>query len=434
VSALDFAQAPPLARPLRWLVTAPIWGLVAGLWLLVRGEAALSGRWSAETAALAHLFALGVLGNAMFGALLQFLPVAARCPLRLGRLADALHPAFNLGILTLVAGLCLPHPGALIAAPLLLTLPPVALAAAALPSLLASGALNAARRGIAFALIALLCTVVAGALAALVLRGNLAFALDRLVDVHAALGLLGWVLGLVTAVGSITMPMFQGARRVPERGLALWYALAALALTAGSAARLIADAQTALAAALAVPGVLWVLVSLASTAFRGTRDAALVHFWRAGSIALGIACVLAPLTAAQWLPERGALLAGALALAAGFPLLITGMLLEISAFLFWIALRRDCPRGVRVPGVGLLLPEADKRATLALHLAAALAIALALMPAGSGHEAITALAGVALALAHAATLVALLRLGRRARDFRRKLAPTARTDAPRMPP
>ena len=36
MSALDFAKAPALARPLRWIMSAPVWGVLAGLWLLWR--------------------------------------------------------------------------------------------------------------------------------------------------------------------------------------------------------------------------------------------------------------------------------------------------------------------------------------------------------------------------------------------------------------
>lgn len=422
MSALDFAQAPPLARPLRWLLLSPLWGIAAGAWLAWRGEAALAGRWVPETAALAHVFALGVLGNAMFGALLQFLPVAAGCPLRLGRAADALHVAFNLGIVALAVGLCAPSAGALALAPLLLALTPIGFAWAALPSLLARGALRALRGGIGFALIALLLTVAAGALAAFALRGDVALALEPLVDVHAGLGLLGWVLGLMAAVGSLTQPMFQGARRVPDRALAGWFALAGVALATGAALRFFADSQAGLALTLAVPGTLWVLASLIlPSAANRRRGTALVQFWRIGSVALGAACVLAPLAAAGWLPERGGLVAGALVLGVGFPLIVTGMLLEISAFLAWIALRRDCPRGLRIPGVGLLVPEADKRAVLALHLAAAVALAAAVL----WPAALARIGGGALALAHAATLAVLVRALRRARDFQRSL-PAAR--------
>jgi hypothetical protein len=81
--ALD--QMPSPALPRRFLLSAPLWGMVAGALLVSDGALTLQTRWAPATLALAlvHAFTLGVLGNAMFGSLLQF-PAAARlaraCP------------------------------------------------------------------------------------------------------------------------------------------------------------------------------------------------------------------------------------------------------------------------------------------------------------------------------------------------------------------
>ena len=80
MSALALAGAPPATRPLRFLLTSPLWGVLAGLMLLL-DPLVLGGRWAPPAVALVHVFTLGVLGNAMLGSLLQFLPVAAATPL-----------------------------------------------------------------------------------------------------------------------------------------------------------------------------------------------------------------------------------------------------------------------------------------------------------------------------------------------------------------
>ncbi|WP_227978212.1 hypothetical protein [Arenimonas daejeonensis] len=105
--ALD--QAPAPAGPGRFLHTVPAWGALAGLMLMVEGPALLLSRWSPATVAPVHVFTLGVLGNAMFGSLLQFLPAAAGVRVRGGsREAAWLHGALNLGSAALVAGLWWP--------------------------------------------------------------------------------------------------------------------------------------------------------------------------------------------------------------------------------------------------------------------------------------------------------------------------------------
>src|SRR5699024_7666040 len=140
MSGLAFAQAPPPRRPLRWLLSVPVWGMVAGAWLLAFGEASLISRWSPHTVALVHLFTLGVLGNAMLGSLLQFLPVAAGTPLPLARSADWLHALFNVGLAVFAIAMANMHRAGLAAAGVLLAGPILVFAATALPGLARRGA------------------------------------------------------------------------------------------------------------------------------------------------------------------------------------------------------------------------------------------------------------------------------------------------------
>jgi len=53
--ALSFDSTPSFSAPLRFLMTAPAFGLAAALYLLWQGEAALASRWSPTTLALTHL-------------------------------------------------------------------------------------------------------------------------------------------------------------------------------------------------------------------------------------------------------------------------------------------------------------------------------------------------------------------------------------------
>ena len=80
MTGLALTRAPPAPRPLRFLLSAPLWGVFAGLLLAASPEALAGGRWAPPAVALVHVFTLGVLGNAMLGSLLQFLPVAASTP------------------------------------------------------------------------------------------------------------------------------------------------------------------------------------------------------------------------------------------------------------------------------------------------------------------------------------------------------------------
>src|SRR5690606_18659203 len=157
--------------------------------------------------ALVHVFTLGVLGNAMLGSLLQFLPVAAGTPVRAVRLLPLAHAALNLGLALFVLALCrwpalLPAAATLLAASLLPVLAPP------LPALLRRGTQRLLRAGIGAALLALAATALLGVVATALLRGYLMLPLDQVVDAHAMLGGGGWLLGLLAAVGGVTVPMF----------------------------------------------------------------------------------------------------------------------------------------------------------------------------------------------------------------------------------
>jgi hypothetical protein len=49
---LSFEQAPPISVPFRFFLTAPLFGMAAGLLLLWQGPAALASRWTSVALAL----------------------------------------------------------------------------------------------------------------------------------------------------------------------------------------------------------------------------------------------------------------------------------------------------------------------------------------------------------------------------------------------
>ena len=410
MSGLALTHAPPAPRPLRFLLSVPLWGVLAGLLLAASPEALASGRWAPAAVALVHMFTLGVLGNAMLGSLLQFLPVAAQTPMPGTRLTPLAHAALNLGLGLFVFALYRDH-ALLIHASCLLVFALLCVALPPLPGLLRAGALRLLRGGIGMALAALLGTLVLGLLAAAVLGGHIALPLDRLVDAHATLGIGGWMLGLLAAVGSVTVPMFQGTLPIPPRAFAAWLACALPLPFLAAAARLLGAPVLMPALALALPALVFAgaLLWLHRHAPH-PRNPSLVRFWGAGGLALAAAGIAA-VAAAAGAPT--AMLAGVLALGIGVPLLVNGMLLEIVAFITWIALRGQCPRGVRIPAVGRLVSDAEKHAVLCAHMAAA-----ALLLAALAWPLLARVAGIVLALAYATNAACLLRCLHRARHFR----------------
>lgn len=410
MAKIAIERAPPTGLPRRFLLASPAWGAAAGVLLLLDGPQALGTRWAPATLALVHALTLGAWGNAMFGSLLQFLPAAAGVRVRGGlRAGGVLHVTLNAGALLLVAGLHALAPGALALAGVLL-----AVAFTLLVAMLAPGLLQRLREagpralpaGVLLALGSALVTAALGLAMLSALTGHRGLPALPWIDVHAAWGVLGWMLGLLAAVGSVAMPMFQGTPAPSARLQWAWFAATLVVLVGGGCLLGVhgvgAVLRLGVAACLAALGGAGLLGQWRA---RHARNAWLVRSWRAGFLAL--------LAAATVLALQGpALLAGGLVLGVALPFLVGGMQLEIMAFLGWIELTRRCPRGVRLPAIGRLLPDGEKAGVFAAQLAAAvlLLVALCWPPAARA-------AGVALVGSNTLLLWRLLGVQRRVRAF-----------------
>ncbi|MCZ7654672.1 MAG: hypothetical protein M5R42_10950 [Rhodocyclaceae bacterium] len=105
---LSFEQAPPISVPFRFFLTAPLFGMAAGLLLLWQGPQAFVSRWTPVALALTHLLAVGFMLQAMCGALLQMLPVAAGANIwQPRRVTHLTHAGLTIG--TLLPGGRLPR-------------------------------------------------------------------------------------------------------------------------------------------------------------------------------------------------------------------------------------------------------------------------------------------------------------------------------------
>ncbi|WP_334178950.1 hypothetical protein [Pseudoxanthomonas sp.] len=403
MSGLAFAQAPPPALPMRFLSIALGWGIAAGLWLAWQGDAVVLSRWTPAALVLVHMLALGLLGNTMLGSLVQFLPVAAGSPLPCLRCVPWLHAAFNVGLVALLITLAwqvraLAWPaGGLLGGSL------VMFAVLALTAVARGNGERVVRDGIGLALIALVATTILGLVLLAARTGWRAPATPGLVDLHAAIGGIGWMLGLLAAVGSVTLPMLHGTRTPPPAGVRAWQValLATLGLMVAWQAGALPYAAVRVAAWPFAVFALAVFVLQARAPHR--RNPTLRRFWQAGC-----ACLLAASVVVAW-PDPSPMLTGALALGIGLPLLVVGMALEITGFLTWIALRQRIPRGIRVPGVGSLFVEARKRRAFLLHAVTGGLLIIAMLA-----PAFARLAGVALGLAYAVSLHAQWRCWRQA--------------------
>ena len=368
---LAYEDTPPLSAPLRFFLTAPLFGICAGLVLLF-GDDVLGSRWTPGALAIVHLFAVGFMLQVMVGALQQILPVVAgaRFPAPLG-IAGSSHLLLTLGAAGLTSGLAFGKPTALIGGAVLLIGGIGIFLLAGLISLLRSPSVKTnshAPRDLRLALSGLAVTGVFGLALALAIGRGLALpvALPTLVDLHAAWGGLGWAGVLLAATSWVVVPMFQITPGYPARFTTWW----APAVLAGLVVWSLAHAMDAIAPHT-VLGIGLILVfaafalltlHLQSRTRRSTPDTPFRAFRLAMlSMLAGLAALSCNLfdDAEHW-----SVLAGVLILHGGFGGAISSMLYKIVPFLAWLHLTQA---GVRAPNMKKLLPDAPVRQQLRLH-------------------------------------------------------------------
>ncbi len=402
---LAYHQAPPYWAPMRFFVTAPLFGVLAGLTLAIYGRDMLAQRWDPVTLAVTHLLALGFLTMTMFGALLQLVSVLlAVQPPWVTRVAAFTHAALTAGTLALAAGLAHDLPWLLHAAQALLAGAIAAFVTSIAIALTRSAARSPTLRGIALSLDALVFTAILGLLLAHALARGLELPVVKLTGMHAGWGLAGWVFALVASVAYQVVPMFQFTPPFParlQRTLVPGVFAALLAWTiAGSIdspwAEHLASACELLAALA--------LIAFAATTFglqrrrrRRAPDATL-EFWALGAASLAGAG-LASLAAQVWQEWREhaayPLLLGTLMLAGFGMSVVCGMLYKIAPFLTWLHLQRTTQGRASSYARGVV-PDKSARRHARVH-----AVAIALLVAALVVPVLARPAGVLLAVSAA---------------------------------
>jgi len=246
------------ALPLGYFTAAAVWLLVAATGLLaIAADLARGNLFAPRIIAVTHAFTLGVITNAIYGALHQFLPAVVGMPMRHPRVARLGFAAFVVGVPLLVTGLWWWNP--LIQA----VAWGVLLVAVGLASWNVLPARRLAQRNRYVGGFVSLAHSALG-LGMMIAAARIGHALgwwevDRwhLLAAHFHLGVFGFGTLTVVAFGSRMLPAFLGAPAAPDRrviavgwmagtGLGLFTAgavgLGTVALRAGGAVMLLAAA------------------------------------------------------------------------------------------------------------------------------------------------------------------------------------------------
>ncbi len=396
---LSYDQSPPFSAPLRFFLTAPLFGLLAGALVLWQGPELFASRWTPAALALTHLITVGFMLHIMLGALLQLLPVVAGAHLaRPGAVATVVHAGLTLGALALVAAFLSGHPVLYGSATLLLGSSVGVFLGAAAWALRGVGPGQATVVGMKLALFGLGVTVCLGAVLALSLGQWVAWPALAVTPLHIGWGLLGWAGVLLTAVAYVVVPMFQITPPYGNRFARAGAPVTVAVLLGWTVSEVFHWATlAALLQALSVAaGAVLAGATLATTlrSKRARRDPTQAT-WQ-----LAMVCLL--LAAGLWLAAvntpLGALwvgwplLWGVLVLWGGLVSVMVGMLYKIVPFLVWLHLRRLGQGKVHAPHMKLILPEPAQWLQVALHgLTLLLLMAATVWPTGFTYAAGTAL-------------------------------------------
>ena len=373
---LSFDQAPPISVPFRFFLTAPLFGIAAGLALLFGDGNALASRWEPLALGLTHLIVAGFLLQVMAGALLQFVPVVTGGNVIYPRaVAGLVHPALTLGTPVLVAAFFTRTPSLFALAALLLGGALCLLIGVVGLALMRAEAGGDTLPALRAAVCGLLPTVLLGIALALVLDRRFDANAIPLLEAHQAWGLGGWALTLLAGVSWSVVPMFQITPPYP-RVVTRYFVplmLASLLLLSAGLAWERPDAVVAAKALLLVAAAAYAGATLHVQARRKRKTAdGTVFYFRAAMASLIGACAGAallltvpPLAEFPQIP----VVLGILLLVGGFGSAVCGMLYKIVPFLVWLHLQGKTAAGVTPPHMHRMIDPASIRGQMLLHLA-----------------------------------------------------------------
>ncbi len=386
---LSLDQAPAIATPLRFFLTAPLFAILAAAVMLANGPELFDSRWLPQMLGFTHLITLGFVTMTMLGAMFQLLPVLAGCSIPYSSTISSLvHIVFTLGVLALAMGLSesqsilLQAASGLVGSGLLLFLLFVSI------SLFKTQAKNPSARGMRFSIISLWITLALG----LTLLSGHGFEnmplLRQLTPIHIAWGSIGWLMVLLISVAYQVIPMFQVTEEYPvlfHRWLTVfllfmlivWSVLKYVASINGYALEWL-NLLILLPIVMMLISFISVTLQLQIERKKRLVDATL-FFWITGLISLLLTLLF--FLYAEITHKDLDILLGILFFAGFAASVICGMLYKIVPFLVWLHLQQKLVAGGKrmsqIPTMNKIISHKKSYIQFYLHLLAVLLLLLA---------------------------------------------------------
>jgi len=214
---LSLEQAPGIAIPLRFFLTAPLFAIIASLVLLYNGPELLQDRWLPQTLAMTHLITLGFITMVMLGALLQLLPVLAGANIPAASiLSPIIHVLYSFGICLLTLGLGISSQQ-LIKFSMFSLLPGLFIYLSAVSyALFNAQSKHASVQSMRIAIASLWVTLALGLMLASGHGWDSIPLLRQFTPLHIAWATVGWISMMIISVAYQVIPMFQVTSEYPK--------------------------------------------------------------------------------------------------------------------------------------------------------------------------------------------------------------------------
>jgi hypothetical protein len=376
-STLSLEQSPPLAVPLKFMLTAPFFAALSAIVMLFMPES-LNDRWNPAILAITHLLTLGFITMVMVGALQQLFPVLLGVHLHNATMVSWLvFLGMVAGILQLSAGFLLMQGLMIMSGAVVLCLSLTLLLVNFARALLRSESSIELTRGVKFALVSFLITISLGIyLAAGYVLPEVTLN-RRLTALHIGWGLVGWIGLLIITISYQVVPMFQVTPKYPRwmitvTGPILFADLVGLTLLSLSGSNIgFLSSALEFIALIFLAGFAVQTLTLQYQRRRKVPDVTL-DFWRFGFLCLLTCLLLLGLRRTLLVSVDIDVLLGMLMIVGFIQSLIIGMLYKIIPFLVWLHLTHAVDMSARwqlkIPNMKQIVPDRHARTQLMLHI------------------------------------------------------------------
>lgn len=405
LSGLSLDNIPQFKTPMRFFMTAPIFGLL-GAFIFTLPDLWLS-RWQPDLIALTHLYALGFILMIMCGALTQVLPVLSGKGFPMvDSSAVGFHALLTLGILLFPLNFFLPSRFTVLLTTCLIVVPLFVMASSIIYVLLKSKS-NDSTFAIKLAVTCLIFTIVSGLWQLGSYHWLEASVLGKLLtNIHLMFGLLGWVTLTIIGVSFQVIPMFHVTPEFPKwvrKWLTIVHFLALLMLASGLIQGDSIAGQLAIWLALVCLHLTLIGYAITGGWLLGQRKRKVtdttVNFWRLGLSMLVSAVLMFDLSLlfAGELKPQLQMVAMLLFIFGAVVSIILGMLLKIIPFLAFLHLQQMSMQSMKTIG---LMPSMNDmlEPSLGRSLYRLYALALVFILAAPFMKVFSVLAGVLLGI------------------------------------